>query len=92
MPGGIDPHTHLAMPFMGTVSADDFYRFAHSCTPLPPSPLLLSHHCLIILPTLEAIVSSRGNLMLTGMSPEAVVSMLLPLLLSLHKLRLSAHV
>jgi dihydropyrimidinase len=24
MPGGIDPHTHLEFPFMGTVSADDF--------------------------------------------------------------------
>ncbi|CAI7915701.1 unnamed protein product [Closterium sp. NIES-53] len=24
-PGGIDPHTHLAMPFMGTESCDDFY-------------------------------------------------------------------
>lgn len=24
MPGGIDPHTHLAMPFMGTVTADDW--------------------------------------------------------------------
>ena len=23
--GGIDTHTHLQMPFMGTVSADDFY-------------------------------------------------------------------
>ena len=24
LPGGIDPHTHLELPFMGTVSADDF--------------------------------------------------------------------
>src|SRR4026209_2635223 len=24
MPGGIDPHTHLEMPFMGTHSTDDF--------------------------------------------------------------------
>jgi dihydropyrimidinase len=24
IPGGIDPHTHLELPFMGTVAADDF--------------------------------------------------------------------
>jgi len=24
MPGGIDPHTHLEMPFMGTTSADNY--------------------------------------------------------------------
>ena len=24
MPGGIDPHTHLDMPFMGTTSADNY--------------------------------------------------------------------
>ncbi len=25
MPGGIDPHTHMQLPFMGTVAIDDFY-------------------------------------------------------------------
>jgi len=24
MPGGIDPHTHMQLPFMGTVTQDDF--------------------------------------------------------------------
>ena len=25
MPGGIDPHTHMEVPFMGTVTTDDFF-------------------------------------------------------------------
>ncbi len=25
IPGGIDPHTHMQLPFMGTVATDDFY-------------------------------------------------------------------
>ena len=25
MPGGIDPHTHMQLPFMGTVAADNFF-------------------------------------------------------------------
>ncbi|MGK9234903.1 dihydropyrimidinase [Inquilinus limosus] len=25
LPGGIDPHTHMQLPFMGTVAADDYY-------------------------------------------------------------------
>jgi dihydropyrimidinase len=25
MPGGIDPHTHMQLPFMGTVTTEDFY-------------------------------------------------------------------
>ncbi len=25
IPGGIDPHTHMQLPFMGTVASDDFY-------------------------------------------------------------------
>jgi len=25
LPGGIDPHTHMQLPFMGTVASDDFY-------------------------------------------------------------------
>ena len=26
IPGGIDPHTHMQLPFMGTVTRDDFFR------------------------------------------------------------------
>lgn len=25
MPGGIDPHTHMQLPFMGTLASEDFY-------------------------------------------------------------------
>ncbi len=25
MPGGVDPHTHMQMPFMGTTASEDFY-------------------------------------------------------------------
>src|ERR1700742_4161626 len=25
IPGGIDPHTHMEMPFMGTVTSEDFF-------------------------------------------------------------------
>ena len=25
LPGGIDPHTHMQLPFMGTVASEDFY-------------------------------------------------------------------
>ena len=26
MPGGIDPHTHMELPFMGTVASESFLR------------------------------------------------------------------
>ena len=25
IPGGIDPHTHMELPFMGTVASEDFF-------------------------------------------------------------------
>ena len=25
MPGGLDPHTHMELPFMGTVASEDFF-------------------------------------------------------------------
>ena len=52
MPGGIDPHTHMQLPFMGTVAADDFFSgtaagLAGGTTsiidfviPDPPQPLM----------------------------------------------------
>ena len=52
MPGGIDPHTHMELPFMGTVASEDFYTgtcagFAGGTTsiidfviPNPKQPLL----------------------------------------------------
>ena len=56
MPGGIDPHTHMQLPFMGTVAVDDFYSgtaagLAGGTTsiidfviPDPKEPLLAAYH------------------------------------------------
>ncbi len=56
MPGGIDPHTHMELPFMGTVASEDFYTgtcaaMAGGTTtiidfviPGPKQPLLDAYH------------------------------------------------
>ena len=36
MPGGIDPHTHMELLFMGTVSADDFDWGTKAASPAAP--------------------------------------------------------
>lgn len=55
MPGGIDPHTHMQLPFMGTVASEDFYSgtaagFAGGNTmiidfviPSPQEPLMAAY-------------------------------------------------
>ncbi len=55
MPGGIDPHTHMELPFMGTTASEDFYSgtaagFAGGTTmiidfviPDPQEPLLAAY-------------------------------------------------
>src|SRR5260370_12127462 len=41
LPGGIDPHTHMQLPFMGTVAADDF--FTGTAAGLPRRPPRIIH-------------------------------------------------
>ena len=55
MPGGIDPHTHMELPFMGTTASEDFFTgtaagFAGGTTmiidfviPDPKEPLLAAY-------------------------------------------------
>src|SRR6476659_6986416 len=55
MPGGIDPHTHMELPFMGTTASEDFFTgtaagFAGGTTmiidfviPDPNEPLLAAY-------------------------------------------------
>ena len=42
MPGGIDPHTHMELPFMGTVASEDFFTGTSAAaaggTTMSPSP------------------------------------------------------
>ena len=45
MPGGIDPHTHLDMPFMGQVSRLGGCAAPHLSPPTPPPrPCLPTHN------------------------------------------------
>ena len=40
MPGGIDPHTHMQLPFMGTVASEDFYTGTAAAMAAAPSAVL----------------------------------------------------
>jgi dihydropyrimidinase len=56
MPGGIDPHTHMQLPFMGTVASEDFYTGTRAALaggttmiidfviPNPQQPLMEAFH------------------------------------------------
>ncbi|XHS76883.1 dihydropyrimidinase [Burkholderiaceae bacterium UC74_6] len=56
LPGGIDPHTHMQLPFMGTVTQDDFFSGTAAglvggttsiidfVIPNPQQPLLEAYH------------------------------------------------
>jgi dihydropyrimidinase len=56
MPGGIDPHTHMNLPFMGTVTQDDFFTGTAAglaggnttiidfVIPNPQQPLMEAYH------------------------------------------------
>ncbi len=56
MPGGIDPHTHMQLPFMGTVASEDFFTGTRAALaggttmiidfviPNPQQPLMEAYH------------------------------------------------
>lgn len=56
MPGGIDPHTHMELPFMGTVASEDFFTGTSAAAaggttmcidfviPAPQQPLMEAFH------------------------------------------------
>src|SRR4051794_12017755 len=62
MPGGIDPHTHMELPFMGTVASEDFFTGTSAGAAGGPPP----HNHLLVPPPQQAPVQDPSAVALLG--------------------------
>jgi dihydropyrimidinase len=82
MPGGIDPHVHLEMPFMGTHSTDDFLSGTYAglsggtttvvdfCLPMPDESLLSAWKTWVAKSESKACGDYSYHMAITGWSEQ----------------------